>query len=249
MSEPASAGPIRLNKLLAAAGVASRRHSDVMIAAGKVTVDGTVTREQGVRVDPVTSVVRVEGVRVELRATAVHLVLNKPAGVLSAMSDDRNRPTIADYLADWLAVGRLFHVGRLDVDSEGLLLVTNDGELAHRLTHPSYEIRKTYLAQIGGIPDRGLGRRLTRGVDLDDGAVHVDEFSVIDVSGGAALVQVVLHEGRNHVVRRLFAEVGHPVSRLVRTEIGPVRLGHQRPGTVRTLTRAELGALYQLTGL
>jgi 23S rRNA pseudouridine2605 synthase len=241
---------VRLNKLLANAGVASRRAADEMIAAGKVAVDGVTVREHGLRVDPDTAVVTVGGVRVELRADVAHLAMNKPPGVLSTMSDDRGRPTIADYLGDWINRGqRVYHVGRLDIDSEGLLLVTNDGELAHRLTHPSYEVPKTYRAQVSGSIERDLTRRLLSGVELEDGPVRADEFRVIDVSRGAALVEIVLHEGRKHVVRRLLAEVGHPVSRLVRVAIGPVRLGHQRPGTVRRLRPDELGALYRLVGL
>jgi 23S rRNA pseudouridine2605 synthase len=146
-------------------------------------------------------------------------------------------------------VRRLFHVGRLDADSEGLLIMTNDGELAHRLTHPSYEVRKTYLAEVPAPLGRDVGRRLRDGVMLEDGMVRADRFRVVDVTGGRALVEVVLHEGRKHVVRRMLAEVGHPVSRLVRTAVGPVQLGGQRAGSVRPLTREELGALYRLVGM
>lgn len=239
----------RLNKLLASAGVASRRAADELIAAGRVSVDGRVVREHGVRVDPEHSVVRVDGARIELRAGVVHLALNKPRGVLSAMSDDRGRPTIAGLLTDWTGERRLFHVGRLDADSEGLLLVTNDGELAHRLTHPSYEVPKTYLAEVSAPLRHELGRLLRAGVVLEDGPVRVDAFRVVEVVGGAALVEVVLHEGRNRLVRRMLAELGHPVRRLVRTAIGPVRLANLRPGTARRLTADELAGLYRLVGL
>ncbi len=177
----------------------------------------------------------------------MYLALNKPPGVLSTMSDDRGRPTVGDFVAE--REQRLFHVGRLDQDSEGLLLFTNDGELAHRLMHPRYEVLKTYLAQVPGPVGRDLGRKLRAGVALDDGVVKVDGFTLVDSSHGQALVEVVLHEGRKHIVRRLLAEVGHPVTRLVRTQIGPVRLGHQRPGTVRRLSLGEVGELYQLVGL
>jgi len=151
---------------------------------------------------------------------------------------------VGDYVAE--RSQRLFHVGRLDADTEGLLLLTNDGELAHRLTHPSFEVAKTYLAEVPGPIPRALGRRLRAGVELDDGPVAVDSFAVVDVAAGRAVVEIVLHEGRKHVVRRLLAAVDHPVSRLVRTAIGPVRLGHQRQGTVRRLSQQEIGDLHRL---
>jgi 23S rRNA pseudouridine2605 synthase len=160
------------------------------------------------------------------------------------MSDDRGRPTVGDLVAD--RPERLFHVGRLDADSEGLLLLTNDGELAHRLMHPSFGVSKTYLATVPAPIARGVARQLRDGVELEDGPVRVDAFRVVQTSGGRAIVEVVLHEGRKHIVRRLLEAVGHPVQRLVRTSIGPVRLGGQRAGTVRELTRAELAGLHQL---
>ena len=236
---------VRLQKVLAAAGIGSRRASEELIAAGRVSVDGRVVTEMGLRVDPGTAVVAVDGDRINVRADLVYLALNKPRGVLSAMSDSRGRPTVADLVAD--RPERLFHIGRLDADSEGLLLLTNDGELAHRLMHPSFGVAKTYLATVAAPVDRAVGRRLRAGVQLDDGAVRVDAFRVVQSSGDRAIVEVVLHEGRKHIVRRLLAEVGHPVQRLVRTSIGPVRLGGQRAGTIRELTRAELAALHRLT--
>jgi 23S rRNA pseudouridine2605 synthase len=245
MAEPDPAG-IRLNKLLAAAGIASRRAADIMISRGRVTVDGEPVQGQGMRVDPERNVVRVDGVRIELRQDVVHLALNKPRGVLSAMSDDRGRRTIADFLPD---DRRLFHVGRLDSDSEGLLLVTNDGELAHRLTHPSYEVRKTYLVEVAAPLRRDLVRILRAGVELEDGPARADEVRIVDTMRDRALVEIVLHEGRNRIVRRMMAEIGHPVSRLVRTAIGPVQLGSQKAGAVRELTREELGGLFELVGL
>lgn len=238
---------VRLQKVLAAAGLGSRRSCEQLIDAGRVSVDGRVVREQGVRVDPQHAVVAVDGARINVRADLVYLALNKPRGVLSAMSDDRGRPTVGDYVAD--REERLFHVGRLDADSEGLLLLTNDGELAHRLMHPSYQVQKTYLAEVPGPVPRDLGRRLAAGVELDDGIVVVDRFRVVESTSGRALVEVVLHEGRKHVVRRLLAAVDRPVSRLVRTAIGPIRLGGLRAGTVRGLSQHELGQLYHLSGL
>lgn len=235
--------PVRLQKVLAGAGLGSRRACEELIAGGRVTVDGTVA-ELGMRVDPHTAVIHVDGDRVVVRDDLVYLALNKPRGVLSAMSDARGRPTVGDLVAD--RPERLFHVGRLDADSEGLLLLTNDGELAHRLTHPSFGVAKTYLATVPGPVGRQVGRRLLAGVQLDDGPVRADAFRVVQVQGRQAIVEVVLHEGRKHVVRRLLAEVGHPVSRLVRTRIGPVHLGGQRAGTLRPLTRAELADLHRI---
>ena len=244
-SETKSGVPVRLQKVLAAAGVGSRRACEELISAGRVTVDGRVVTEMGLRVDPGTAVIAVDGDRINVREDLVYLALNKPRGVLSAMSDSRGRPTVADLVAD--RPERLFHVGRLDADSEGLLLLTNDGELAHRLMHPSFGVAKTYLATVPAPVDREVARRLREGVRLDDGAVRVDAFRVVQTSGDRAIVEVVLHEGRKHIVRRLLAEVGHPVQRLVRTAIGPVRLGGQRAGTTRDLTRTELAALYRLS--
>src|SRR5829696_2179100 len=233
---------LRLQKVLASAGLGSRRACEELIAAGRVWVDGRVVREQGMRIDPRTAVVAVDGSRINVRDDLVYLALNKPRGVLSTMNDPQGRPTVGDYVAERDL--RLFHVGRLDADTEGLLLLTNDGELAHRLTHPSFEVPRTYLAEVPGPIPRDLGRRLRAGVELEDGRVAVDSFKVVDVAGGRAVVEVVLHEGRKHVVRRLLAAVGHPVSRLVRTAVGPVQLGHQRQGTVRRLTQREIGDLH-----
>jgi 23S rRNA pseudouridine2605 synthase len=238
---------VRLQKVLAQAGVASRRASEELIAAGRVTVDGQVVRELGVRVDPATAVIHVDGMRLQLDTSRVYLALNKPRGVVSTMSDPEGRPCLGDLVGN--RAERLFHVGRLDQDTEGLLLLTNDGDLAHRLQHPSYGVAKTYLAEIPGPVPRDLGRRLRAGVDLDDGPVVVDSFRMIDSQPGRALVELVLHEGRNHVVRRLLAKVGHPVLQLVRTQIGPVRLGDLLPGRNRPLTREELGELMAQAGL
>jgi 23S rRNA pseudouridine2605 synthase len=238
---------VRLQKVLAQAGVASRRAAEELIAAGRVSVDGEVVREMGRRVDPITAVVHVDGSRVVLRDDLVHLALNKPRGMLSTMSDERGRPCVGDLVAG--RGDRLFHVGRLDADTEGLLLLTNNGELGHRLTHPSFEVQKTYLAEVTGQVPRDLGRRLREGVALEDGPVRVDQFRLVDSLPGRTLLELVLHEGRKHVVRRLLEEVGHPVQRLVRTAIGEVKLGSQRPGRLRPLTTAEVGALYRAVGL
>jgi 23S rRNA pseudouridine2605 synthase len=239
-----SADGVRLQKVLAAAGLGSRRACEQLISAGRVEVDGVRVTELGVRVDPGTAVIRVDGERIEVRGEFAYLALNKPRGVLSAMSDARGRRTVGDLVAD--LPQRLFHVGRLDADSEGLLLLSNDGELAHRLMHPGFEVVKVYLATVQGRVGRQIGPLLRAGVDLEDGPVRVDRFRVVDAAAGQTLVEVALHEGRKHIVRRLLAEVGHPVQRLVRTAVGPVRLGSLRSGATRVLTPAEVGALYDL---
>src|SRR3954454_19873250 len=237
----------RLQKVLARAGVASRRVVEEMIEQGRISVNGETVRVQGLRVDPRRDRIAVDGSRIEIREDRATYAVNKPAGVLTAMSDDRARPTVGDMIGD-LAPG-LVHVGRLDQDTEGLLLVTNDGELAHRLAHPSYEVRKTYLAQVSGSVPRNLSRRLRAGVELEDGPVKVDSFRVVDTHAGQSVVEVVLHEGRKHIVRRLLAHVGLPVSRLTRTAVGPIELQRMRVGSIRKLTRKELGALRDLVGL
>ena len=204
-------------------------------------VDGQLVTELGVRIRA-TQTVHVDGVRVQLDETRVYLAFNKPVGVVSSMSDEHGRVDIGDFVAD--REERLFHVGRLDADTEGLILLTNDGELAHRLQHPRYEVLKIYLAEIAGPVPRDLGRRLLAGIELDDGPVQVDSFRVVDSAPGRALVEVVLHDGRKHIVRRMLAEVGHPVLTLVRTQVGPIHLGDTKPGKWRNLTSTEVGALY-----
>ena len=241
---------VRLQKVLAQAGVASRRGAEEMIAAGRVEVDGEVVTEQGLRIDPDSAVIRVDGARVIIDETKQYLALNKPKGWQSTMADDQGRPCVGDIVAERVMAGqRLFHVGRLDAETEGLLLLTNDGELAHRLMHPSYEVPKTYLATVKGEVPRGLSRTLRDGVELDDGPVSVDGFTVMDVNEGQSLVRITLHEGRNRIVRRLMESVGFPVTSLVRTHIGNVALGEQRPGTLRVLGRDEVGALYKAVGM
>jgi pseudouridine synthase len=238
---------VRLQKVLAAAGVGSRRHCEQLIGEGRVQVDGETVCRFGARVDPARQVIRVDGKRIPVREDLVYLALNKPAGVVSTMSDDRGRPAIGDYLGG--RAERLFHVGRLDHDTEGLILLTNDGELAHRLSHPRYGVAKTYLADVDAPLSRDLSRRLTAGIELADGVASADRFRVIDQAGSRALVEITLHEGRKHIVRRMLAEAGHPVRRLVRTQVGPVRLESLRPGATRELTTAEIGELYAAVGL
>ena len=240
-------GGVRLQKVLAGAGVGSRRHCEELIGAGRVEVDGQAVRRFGARVDPERQVIKVDGKRIPAKPGLVYLAFNKPPKVLTAMSDPRGRRTVADFLGD--RAERLFHIGRLDYDSEGLMLLTNDGELAHRLAHPSFEVAKTYLAEVTGPVPKDLGRRLATGIRLDDGVATADRFRVIDRSGQRALVEITLHEGRKHIVRRMLAETGHPVSRLVRTDVGPIRLGNLKPGDSRELTTREIGELYATVGL
>lgn len=244
---PAEAG-VRLQKVLAGAGIGSRRACEELIAAGRVTVDGVLVREMGRRVDPATAVITVDGLRVATEAAGlVHLALNKPRGVVSTMTDPQGRPSLGDYVRDHRE--RLFHVGRLDAETEGLILLTNDGALAHRLTHPKYGVPKTYLAEVAGPLGRDVGNRLRAGVELADGLMSVDGFRAVGSSAGRVMVEIVLHEGRKHVVRRLLDAVGHPVQRLVRTGIGPVRLGELPPGRTRALSSDEIGRLYREVGL
>jgi 23S rRNA pseudouridine2605 synthase len=241
---------VRLQKVLAQAGVASRRAAEELIADGRVEVDGRIVTEQGIRIDPDVAIVRVDGTRIVVKEELVHLAMNKPRGWQCTMSDDLGRPCVGDIVSERVQAGqRLFHVGRLDADTEGLLLFTNDGDLAHRLMHPSYEVSKTYLATLFGAIPRDLGKKLKAGVTLDDGPVKVDGFALLDISNGLSLVRVTLHEGRKHIVRRLFDSVGFPVGRLVRTDVGNVALGDQRPGTLRVLGRGEVGKLYESVGL
>lgn len=241
---------VRLQKVLSQAGVASRRVAERMIRDGRVEVDDRIVTELGTRVDPETSVIRVDGARIMMNDDLVHFALNKPRGMQSTMSDDRGRPCIGDIVEHRVRGNhKLFHVGRLDADTEGLLILTNDGELAHRLMHPSFEVPKTYVATVLGTVPRGLGKKLRGGIELEDGPVAVDDFAVVGAVPGKSMVKVTLHEGRKHIVRRLLDEVGYPVQELVRTDIGTVTLGDQRPGSIRVLTSKEIGELYKAVGL
>jgi 23S rRNA pseudouridine2605 synthase len=240
-------GGVRLQKVLAAAGIGSRRHCEQLIADGRVEVDDEIVRRFGARVDPQHQVIRVDGRRIPAREDLVYIALNKPAGVLTTMSDSRGRATMADLLGD--VSERLYHVGRLDYDTEGLMLLMNDGELAHRLAHPRFGVPKTYLAEVSGPVPRDLARQLIGGIELEDGVASADKFRVVERLGTRALVEITLHEGRKHIVKRMLAAAGHPVSRLVRTHVGPIALGPLRPGTTRHLSVKEVGDLYAAVGL
>ncbi|MBN0039784.1 rRNA pseudouridine synthase [Cellulosimicrobium cellulans] len=238
---------VRLQKVLASAGLGSRRACEELISQGRVEVDGVRVRELGVRIDPERAVVHVDGMRLQLDSSRVTLALNKPRGVVSTMHDPDGRPSIAELVAD--RPERLFHVGRLDADSEGLLLLTNDGELANHLAHPSHEVPKTYLVTVRGKVPGNVANKFLHGIELEDGVVRADAYRVVDQVADQTMIEVVLHSGRNRVVRRMFDEVGFPVTRLVRTRIGPIALGNLRPGTTRVLGRTELGTLMAGVGL
>jgi 23S rRNA pseudouridine2605 synthase len=234
-------GLVRLQKLLAQSGVASRRRCEELMLAGLVEVDGEVVTRLGTKVDPAIAVIRVEGRRLPPVSPHVYLALNKPRGVVSTMSDPEGRRSLGNLVAD--RPERLFHVGRLDTDTDGLILLTNDGEFAQRVAHPSYELDKTYVAEVVGVVGRAVLRRLREGVVLDDGPVEVSSSRVLSTERNRSIVELMIHEGRNRVVRRLLDEVGHPVRRLTRTAIGPVLLRGLRSGELRDLTRDELGEL------
>lgn len=246
--DPHMDGGVRLQKVISQAGVASRRAAEDMIVEGRVSVDGKVVRKLGTRVDPSTQVVRVDGQRIQIdEAKHIVLALNKPEGMVSTMYDPEGRPCLADVLVEYPE--RLYHVGRLDIDTSGLLLLTNDGELANRLTHPSYGIEKTYVARVHGDVKAGVRKQLLRGVELEDGFVKADKFKVRDVYGDISAVEITIHEGRNRVVRRMMEEVGFPVRELVRIGFGPIRLERLQPGTTRRVKGNDLRALYDAVGL
>ena len=244
-------GLIRLQKLLAQSGVASRRRCEELMLAGEVEVDGEVVTRLGTKVDPRTAVIRVSGKRLPPVSDHVYLVLNKPRGVVSTMSDPEGRRTLTDVLADEWGdrPERLFHVGRLDTDTTGLLLLTNDGDFAHRMAHPSYEVDKTYVAEVEGQVYPRTLKQLLEGVELEDGPVTVSETKLIATAKEKSIVELVIHEGRNRIVRRLLDHVGHPVRKLSRTRFGPVNLGSLPVGATRELTLDELGELLEAASL
>jgi 23S rRNA pseudouridine2605 synthase len=232
-----------------------------MISEGRVEVNSEIVLEQGRRVDPERDVIRVDGARIPPARRHLYLALNKPRGVVVTMDDPEGRRSVADLLAEsagrrsGTSAGgrlvmneRLFHVGRLDTDSEGLLILTNDGGLAHKLAHPSYQVPKTYIVEVTGAVTPQTLRRLRRGITLEDGPVHPTSVKIVSTTGERTLLKITLHEGRNRIVRRTMEAVGHPVRRLSRIGIGPVRLGNLKVGEYRELTREEVGGLLDLTG-
>ncbi len=237
----------RLQKVLAHAGVASRRACEQMIVEGRVQVDGKTVTVLGTRIDPATAKVHVDGMPVVLDSGLLTLALYKPHGHYSTMDDELGRKSLAEFVAD--RPERLYHVGRLDHDTEGLILLTNDGELAHRLTHPSYEVPKTYIARVQGQVTRGLQKVMTKGITLKDGPVKADRFVVRESQPRNSIIEITLHSGKNRIVRRMMGEVGHPVMELVRTKFANVELGRLKPGRTRQVAGSELSALMRMVGM
>ena len=225
---------LRLNKIIADAGVTSRRGADELIESGRVTVDGVIIREMGTKFDPALVEVMVDGETIQRTLSKSYLVLHKPKGVLSTMFDPDGRPSLDDFID--LRKERLFHVGRLDKDSEGLILLTNDGDLTFRATHPSFGLEKTYIIEFDGVLPQGIDKVLLKGVELEDGMGRVLSYRQIS----PRWIEVSIHEGRYHIIRRLMEAVGVDVFRLVRTKFGPISLGDTPEGRWRDLNKTEL---------
>lgn len=237
----------RLQKVMAAAGVASRRVSEELIAAGRVAVNGQVVMEPGLRIDPETDLVTVDGVAVQVDPSRRYVMLNKPVGIVSSLHDEHGRPDLRVFTDRYEE--RLFNVGRLDAETSGLLLLTNDGALAHVLAHPSFGVTKTYIAVVAGQVTPQAVSKLTRGIDLDDGPIRADKARLLERggAGNTSLVEVTLHSGRNRIVRRMLENVGHPVIDLARRQFGPLHLGTLPAGAMRDLTKVELGRLLTIS--
>ncbi|MEO7349549.1 MAG: pseudouridine synthase [Terrimesophilobacter sp.] len=241
---PAEDG-VRLQKLMAAAGVASRRVSENLIAAGRVEVNGEVVMELGRRVLE-TDLVSVDGVAIQLDTSRRYLMLNKPVGIVSSLNDDRGRPDLARFVSQFEE--RLFNVGRLDAQTSGLLILTNDGDLAHVLAHPSFGVMKTYIAKTEGRITPQIVAKLTAGVELEDGPIAADKARIVGQAGAReTMIEITLHSGRNRIVRRMLEAVGHPVIDLVRRQFGPLHLGSLGMGEIRDLSKAELGELLTIS--
>lgn len=232
--------------MLAHAGVASRRAAEDLMREGRVWVDGRPATDLGMRVDPMRARIEVDGRRVHVRVDRTYLLLNKPAGYVTTVTDPQGRPTVMDLVR---SKARVYPVGRLDADTQGLLLLTDDGELTHRLTHPRYEVRRTYLAEVRGAMSPGAIRALTTGVRLDDGPAKAVSAKIIRRGKARAQVELVLTEGRKREVRRMLEAVGFPVISLVRTRFGPVDVRGVKAGGSRILTPQEVGELHKLVGL
>jgi 23S rRNA pseudouridine2605 synthase len=239
---------VRLQKVLADAGVASRRGSEELIADGRVSVDGVQILEMGFKINPEISIVEVDGEAIRNKASKTYLAFHKPAGVISTMSDPEGRPNLGDYFKT--RNERLFHVGRLDKESEGLILLTNDGDLAHRATHPSYGLVKKYVVEVSGVISKDLISTLLKGVELEDGLARALEVSVLrEVNPKHFWVELSIHEGRFHIVRRMFEALGVEVLRLIRSEFGPIALDETKVGRWRALSRVEIDKLFNLLKL
>jgi 23S rRNA pseudouridine2605 synthase len=238
---------IRLQKVIAQAGLASRREAEQMIVDRRIEVNGQLVTELGTRVNPDTDVIRVDGSRIPTARRHVYLVLNKPRGVVSTMEDPQGRATLHDYLPR--KSPRLFHVGRLDVDTEGLIVLTNDGDFAQRLSHPSFEIDKVYLVEVDSVMGNHELKKLAQGVKLEDGFIKPDKVKLVSRSGSKTMIEITLHSGKNRVVRRMLGAVGFEIHRLARTRVGPIRLGNLPSGETRPLTIQETGQLLDSAGL
>lgn len=236
---------VRLQKVLAAAGVASRRVVEQYIVAGRIRVNGQTVTELGTRIDPEHDLVDVDGTAVQLDVSKRYVMLNKPTGVVSTMRDENGRPDLRRFTAEYEE--RLYNVGRLDAETSGLLILTNDGALAHVLAHPSFGVTKVYIAKVEGTVTPQTIAKLTKGIELEDGPIAADRARLLDTSRGASLVELTLHSGRNRIVRRMLAAVGHPVTELVRRQFGPLHLGTLPAGKTRDLTKIEVGALLTLS--
>ena len=243
--DPAQPEGIRLQKVLSAAGVASRRVIEQYIVEGRIRVNGETVTELGRRVDPETDLIDVDGTAVQLDVSKRYVMLNKPTGVVSSLRDENGRPDLRVFTDDYEE--RLYNVGRLDAETSGLLVLTNDGDLAHVLAHPSFGVTKVYIAKVEGEVTAQTISKLTKGIELDDGPIAADKARLLDTSRGSSLVELTLHSGRNRIVRRMLAAVGHPVSELVRRQFGPLHLGTLPVGKTRELTKIELGALLTLS--
>lgn len=236
----------RLQKILSAAGVCSRRAAEVLILEGRVKVDGKVVRVLGTRADPHGSRIEVDGERIATDTRFQYLALNKPTGVITTASDPQGRPTVMDLIR---TSARVVPVGRLDFNTVGLVLLTNHGDLAHRLTHPSYEVERVYVAEIRGVPEPDVLKRLTLGIELDDGLARARRAKIIQRTTNRSQVELVMTEGRKHEVRKMFEAIEHPVLALARTSYGPIRLGELAPKASRHLTPVEVGSLLRLVKL
>ncbi|BDZ37837.1 pseudouridine synthase [Microbacterium suwonense] len=247
----ASAEGVRLQKALANAGVASRRVIEQYIVEGRIRVNGRTVTELGTRIDPDSDLIDVDGTAVQLDVSKRYVMLNKPTGIYSTMRDEKGRPDLRRFTKDWPE--RLYNVGRLDAETSGLLILTNDGDLAHVLAHPSFGVTKVYIAKVAGTVTAQTIATLTRGFDLEDGPIKADKARLLDASKGSgpgsasSLVELTLHSGRNRIVRRMMAAVGHPVEELVRRQFGPLHLGTLPAGKARELTKIERGALLTLS--
>jgi pseudouridine synthase len=238
--EPRSTEGVRLQKVLANAGVASRRVCEELIIEGRVRVNGVKVTELGTRIDPAVDSVEVNGQPIQLDSSRIYLAMNKPEGVVSSMNDEMGRQDLSDFVKRY---DRVFNVGRLDAETTGLLLLTNDGDLAHKLAHPSFGVAKLYWAHVQGEISQQSINKLLKGIELEDGLIAADKIRLLDAASDQSLVEIVLHSGRNRIVRRMFEAVGNPVLGLVRKSFGPIQLGPLKPGQVRELNKMEISAL------